>query len=71
MILPHRQPGFDLMIEWQFDLERLRWFDSSLDCPPLDSACDNVDEDQQLHGDGSSFETPHLDSDEDYIEEDD
>ena len=71
MILPHRQPGFDLMIEWQFDLERLRWFDSSLDCPPLDSARDNIDEDQQLHGDGSSFESPHLDSDEDHIEEDD
>ena len=59
------------MIEWQFDLERLRWYDSSSDCPPLDSANDNFDEDQQLYWDGSSFESPHLDSDEDHIEEDD
>ena len=71
MIFPHRQPTVDYVIEWKFGLERLQWFNSSLDCLPLDSACDNVDEDQQLHGDGSSFESPHLDFGEDHIEEED
>ena len=33
------------MIEWKFGLERLRWFDSSLNCPPLDSDEDHIEED--------------------------
>ena len=58
------------MIRCQFVWEQLRWVDSSLDCPPLDAANDNFNEDEQLHRVVSSFESPHFDSDKDLIEED-